>query len=1073
MGSERESRDAPPKALWEVLQEEFVALGGEIPNGGPGNAPMGAADPAEAGRQLEAILRLVHARNRASIEDRRTRPRSALCISGGGIRSATFNLGVLQRLVELRLIDQFDYVSTVSGGGYLGSWLGAWIHRADRGLARVVEEMRRSCGRGSGRSAVEPEAAPLRHLRTFSRYLSPRIAILSADTWTLATIYLRNLLVNWTVLVPLLLAALMVPRILVAVIARDPLAQFVDAIGAASDAWAWSPLLIGLLSAAVGFAYAGRHQPSARRRAARRRDERPDAIPRYGQAKFLAGCWAPFLAAALLVSTYWGWRRSGAPEGGTGMGMVAIGAGLGFVGWAFLMFQERRPYWLRELLAVTAGGAIAGVGMWGSAALLAAVAPIAPASPVGAWSAEQGRHFAAFVTLAVPLVLLSLSIGGTIYIGLVSPIPTSSDDDREWWARCGGWLLIATAVWLTAGAVTLFGPGLLLWMSQEAGTTLTTIGGASGLVSILLGRSADTEGGGRKGSEGFVGALKRWALALAAPLFLSLLLAAAALATSGLVASCLPESSDAPLCHYEVLANATPTLVVSWFLAFALLGLAMSRIVDLNRFSMHAMYRDRLVRAYLGASRGAARAPDEFTGFDPADNLPMFELRPEMLRASDVPAGLVGALKRASLARKKKGKGNTKGTEPEQQETPSGADAAAERLFPLLPDDAQRELEALTDAARPLPDDSRLLAGLNRVLAGAKLDAAGEGDLSRSSLRNRAWLEESLGGTKSSPVSLAPLHVVNVALNLVSGDDPAWQERKAESLTISPLHCGSSNLGYRDARDYGGRDGITLGTAMTISGAAVSPNMGYHSSPFVAFLLTLFNVRLGWWLGNPGPAGRRTWRLANPLFAIQPIFAEAFGLTDACHSYVYLSDGGHFENLGVYEMVRRRCRFIVLGDAGADPACSFEDLGNAIRKIRIDFGIPITFPKPLAIVARDALKKKKASYWAIAEIDYAAVDGPAAVPGRLLYLKPAFYGRDEPKDVYTYAQGSETFPHEATSDQFFSESQFESYRALGYHAMTQATLGLDAEARNDLRDLFEKLGPDAETPPASPSTPDS
>src|SRR5262249_34662195 len=137
----------------------------------------------------------------------------------------TFNLGLLQRLVELRLLDRFDYVSTVSGGGYLGSWLGAWIHRADRGLPKVVEEMRRSCGKGSGRSPLEPEAAPLRHLRTFSRYLCPELGLLSADTWTLATIYLRNLLLNWTVLVPLLLAALMVPRVLLAVIARDPLAQ--------------------------------------------------------------------------------------------------------------------------------------------------------------------------------------------------------------------------------------------------------------------------------------------------------------------------------------------------------------------------------------------------------------------------------------------------------------------------------------------------------------------------------------------------------------------------------------------------------------------------------------------------------------------------------------------------------------------------------------------------------------------------------------------------------------------------------------------------------------------------------
>ena len=95
-----------------------------------------------------------------------------------------------------------------------------------------------------------------------------------------------------------------------------------------------------------------------------------------------------------------------------------------------------------------------------------------------------------------------------------------------------------------------------------------------------------------------------------------------------------------------------------------------------------------------------------------------------------------------------------------------------------------------------------------------------------------------------------------MALNLVGGKRLAWQERRAESFTISPLHCGSLYRGYRRSRIYGGVDGISLGTAVTISGAAVSSNMGYHSSSAaVTFVLTLFNARLGWWLGNPGAVG--------------------------------------------------------------------------------------------------------------------------------------------------------------------------------------------------------------------------
>src|SRR5262249_11167637 len=137
--------------------------------------------------------------------------------------------------------------------------------------------------------------------------------------------------------------------------------------------------------------------------------------------------------------------------------------------------------------------------------------------------------------------------------------------------------------------------------------------------------------------------------------------------------------------------------------------------------------------------------------------------------------------------------------------------------------------------------------------------------------------------------------------------------------------------------------GISLGTAMAISGAAASPNMGYHSSPSVTLLLALFNARLGWWLGNPGPEGETTYKDDGPATAIIPLAEETFGLSTDDRPYVYLSDGGHFENLGLYEMVRRRCRFIVAVDAGCDPAFAFEDLGNAVRKIFIDLGIRITF----------------------------------------------------------------------------------------------------------------------------------
>jgi hypothetical protein len=314
------------------------------------------------------------------------------------------------------------------------------------------------------------------------------------------------------------------------------------------------------------------------------------------------------------------------------------------------------------------------------------------------------------------------------------------------------------------------------------------------------------------------------------------------------------------------------------------------------------------------------------------------------------------------------------------------------------------------------------------------------------------WIEEKFGRRL--------LPVVNIALNLVGGSKLAWQERKAESFTVSPLHCGSYALGYRKTnappgKRYGGEHGISLGTATTISGAAASPNMGYNSSPLVTFILTLLNVRLGAWLGNPGKAGDATFHLGYPNFSVGPIIAEAFGLTNDTSPYVYLSDGGHFENLGLYEMVLRRCHHIVVSDAGEDPECSFADLGEAVRKIRIDFGIPIEFGK-MGIYSRsqiDALKDAGHNC-AIGRIRYSAVDGSAAPDGVIVYVKPACYG-DEPRDIYEYFKRSETFPHESTADQFFSESQFESYRMLGAYTMEKLCAAGAGDFRCFVRDVFK------------------
>jgi hypothetical protein len=333
----------------------------------------------------------------------------------------------------------------------------------------------------------------------------------------------------------------------------------------------------------------------------------------------------------------------------------------------------------------------------------------------------------------------------------------------------------------------------------------------------------------------------------------------------------------------------------------------MGFLINANTFSLHATYRNRLIRAFLGASRTRdTRKSHLFTGFDPDDNIELCELKPEK-----------------------------------------------------------------------------------------------------------------------------PFHLINATLNVIKSKELAWQERKAESFTMSRLHCGSWHVGYRRSDEYGKGPGkaITLGTALAISGAAANPDMGYHSSPVVGFLMTLFNVRLGWWLGNPGRCGDKTWRRAGPGYAVGPLFSEAIGNTTDRSKYVNLSDGGHFENLGLYEMVLRRCKLILVVDAAQDFEYVFEDLGNAIRKIRIDLGIPIDIR-----VVSPKKSEGTVNHCAFGTINYSVVDGRGTTEGQLIYVKPLVSG-DEPPDVSNYTAAHPEFPHEATTDQWFSESQFESYRLLGQHAV--------------------------------------
>lgn len=851
--------------------------------------------------------------------------RTALCFSGGGIRSATFCLGVIQALARYgltkkpatvgqvaplpfdleadannSLLSRFHYLSTVSGGGYIGSWLSAWRHHDD--FPTVWQNL---STRPDGPDVEPPEIS---WLRSYSNYLTPKTGLFSLDTWTGVAIYLRNLLLNWLVIVPALAVVLLILKILITV-----------SVGVARYDYAWWPHLITFVVGAVllvtAQAFTTAHRPTRRLPPGGDPCKDPLNITQsiYLRRDFL---WS-FFSAVFVTSTFTSAVGVELAGSVTTFPAILVGAIIGALIFAAGWLAGNPTYWrCRDFLMWTASGLVYGGFIGLGAHLFTLMDPYSDHGELSLWLILIP------VIFGVPWVLLAQLFADMVFVGLSSK-EVNSDADREWLGRAAGVSVIATIVWTSTTFISFAGGYFLIdyLYDQVVAPYILGLGGITGAITAWIGKLGAP---GPKAAADQKDGQSLWAkvgLLIAGPLFAAVLIVATSVILDVLLLgeSLMRRLTALSWSYSQILL----WLVIGLVAAFALAWVA-SRNVNINRFSIHALYRNRLMRAYLGASR-QQRCPDEFTGFDADDNIPAHAL----------------------------------------------------------------------------------------------------------------WPPQRFEITKQNTYCL--FHVVNITLNVVKTARLAWQQRKAESFTVSPLHCGAAFKGYRPSIEYAGPRkpfGISLGTAMAISGAAANPNMGYNSSPSITLLLALFNVRLGWWLGNPGKEGNKTYKEEGPLTAIRPLTEETFGLTTDTKPWVNLSDGGHFENLGIYEMVRRRCRFILAVDAGCDPDFAFEDLGNAVRKIYIDLGIRVHFDDLDKLKNRpsaEALSTAGGSipYYTIGTIGYGAADGDCE-DGVILYVKPAYHGtsRVEGAGVRSYAVANPSFPHEPTADQWFSESQFESYRSL-------------------------------------------
>jgi predicted acylesterase/phospholipase RssA len=971
-----------------------------------------------------------------------------LALSGGGIRSASFNLGILQGLQSRDALWLFDYLSTVSGGGFIGAWWSAWQSREKRPPGDIfpapeeLEPQRRQetavlFDVTGARSAVPslPDGSliarrhdPIHFVRLFSNYLTPKTGAFSPDTWRLIAFYVRSLLFTWAALLPLLLAAVIGAQAFFLAnkdVARAFLCPLSPAAAAAGSAEAT------LAATAQPAATAGRSSALfCDSFEATSGADSSVAIRLRHLGRPLLLLFAAYATFALL------WLAHSSAR--IGLALIAFVV-LGFLGGVMIA-----PIFMSQ------GSSRFGTLEWCMVAVVIACITI--------HVVQSFRNRERFLD----------GTGGT-----GTPVLATPADHRVWLTQQQAILLkvgtFAGVLLLVAG----FGHDVL-WLLFSGGDSVLgrLLRRAGGWAALLLTVASAAYTVIRAAPSAKTAlppppnAFGRLLIAIAPWLVLLLLSFSFALFSRWLLVHTMEVPSSIVL-----LANA-----VVW--------LAVVEVI----FAVFESYHDPIIPLDEGSFSWRRFVPEfllRAVGQEPAHRT--MEKRPWYYLFS--PRGWVRIAALAGFA-------IVIGFAEHRSvssfwsavASPSTTTIAAIVLgIALVVTFVPRQWKVALDSARPagllvIASATALLCllcngGIATSLHGGIIFAAllwiallvgwviGIGWLADPNLLSmhafykarltRAYLGASNTARENEEITDAapgddlqltsvwnhdaggPYHLVNTTLSLVGNSDLAMSQRSAENFVMSRYHCGSARAGYRCTADYMAGQ-LSLGTAAAISGAAVSPTMGSKSpGAALALLLSLFNVRLGFWA--PTPSGRR-WN--EPHARLWPFYLlrETLSNTGQIGTYCYLTDGGHFDNTGLYALVERGCRYIVVCDCGADPRLGFDDIGVAIRRCRIDFGTEIDL-RIDDFVARARATETARTHVVRGTIRYQAdhlrmlrLDADeAAQRGVILWIKPSVTALNA-VDVRQYHRAHSDFPQQSTADQWYDESQFESYRRLGYES---------------------------------------
>ncbi len=870
-------------------------------------------------------------------EEDRTPRLFGLAFSGGGIRSAVFCLGIMQKLAVEGVLSRVDYLSTVSGGGYIGSALAWWLHGRtsvddDPASKHYDTDSNLPFGTTDPSDLGAPSDPPLSHLRRNGRYLIPGGGIrLTSGLAVVLRAILLNLLVWIPVSASLFLALNWIGENL------TPSADLLN-VGAATSVY--QIVLLAAAAIAGFFVVASVHysflawtkrsdtsggsrtrvsevgQPAS---ASATRGASPGFATRYfsrslalRMARFLKRYWKAILLVLLNL-----------------VFIAVLAAGFYAVATNCITASTQASDILSKCFATgsTGGSGVPGTVEWLAQNLLPALAVLA-ATVLSAFLLP-GRLFVAIAAIAavalvlvledlVPKFVMLAAIAATMammsyHLGI--EIRRSVQDDgvserysgRRAFEKLFGSLFIAVFFLVVIGSIP-FVYGLLdgAEMAALTGAASTTGGIASAIWGFV-----QSNGKGRRG------VLTTYVLAVGALLLVyGILLLGYAWNLSVFSPDQTPDAPGDKLREALFWLALLMAVISGWF-------------TNLNYISLGRFYRDRLMEAFL----------------------PNFETA---LGSNPGPAGLADRLLLSELWR---------GTGENETTAPKGP-------FPLI----------------------------------------------------------------------------NTNLVLVNSPNAKFRNRGGDNFVLSPFFCGSNATGWVTTESFDNNQ-MSLASAMSISGAAANPRggvggKGVTTNRAVSLVMTLLNFRLGYWVNRPRESRlSRFWPRPNHFYPSAVYCLPNTGYQENS-DFLELSDGGHFENLAIYELVRRRCGLIVVCDGGQDTESSYADFVTAIQRIGQDFGatidlVPDRGPELLVPRKTDGVYPKGVDYaqegFFVARINYGPRGGHGLWPehGVIIYMKTAMIA-ELSMTAKGYKGANPDFPDQTTGDQFFDEEQFEAYREVGY-----------------------------------------